>query len=354
MESNIGDIHEDGNVNTLDLYALESYLNSNKETKIKNADLNNDGKIDINDLKILRRHINNWKGYEKLPYLGDITVYGDLDDDEKINSKDYTLILNYIQNKSVTIIEKAADVFSDGKIDDKDKYILAYYISVEEIELPQKCNDLMITYKILNEQEHIVCLRCECQEMPISEMHEFENGKCICGQIEIKDNDIKETYSDVIGTKYEEAITELSKLNITIDVEGNKFNVDEYMTRGDFAELLGKAGNYKEIAITMKNVEKFTDVQPGNMRAGYINAIADAGIMSGYPEGSFGIDDPIDYLNTPSWYIAFLGYEKQAPSTDRGKAVSLGFYDNLEYDYSEKFITRGNAMIIIWNLVNAK
>ena len=34
------------------------------------ADMNADGVVNATDLIILGRHIANWRGYERLPYLG--------------------------------------------------------------------------------------------------------------------------------------------------------------------------------------------------------------------------------------------------------------------------------------------
>lgn len=352
----LGDVNDDGEVNIIDSRFVERYLESGFKINIKNADVNKDGKVTEDDAKILRRYANNWEGYEELPYKGDITVYGDLNDDETINSKDYNIILDYLDNKNVEIDKNAADLFDDGKIDEKDKYLLAYYISVEKIDLPHNCNELVITYKSLNEQEHRVCLNCECEDIynidDIVEIHKFENGKCECGYAEKKENEVKE-YTDVVGTKYEETINELEKLNIRLDVEGNKYNVDANITRGELAELLGKARGLNDIATTLKNVEKFSDVENGTMRCGYINAIAEAGIINEYPDGSFAPDSEVRYSEAFVAFTRFLGYEISGfPNTSQ--ASSLGISQNIYYKSYNESVTKGDIAIMIWNSINAE
>ena len=66
----VGDLNDDGKVNTLDLTLLQRYVNKwdGAENNVKNdlaADVNNDGKVNSLDLTILKRAVNKWEGYEQ-------------------------------------------------------------------------------------------------------------------------------------------------------------------------------------------------------------------------------------------------------------------------------------------------
>lgn len=69
----IGDVNNDGNVNTLDRVILTRYLANWAEypegsINTVAADVNCDGKVNTLDRVILTRYIAHWEGYESLPY----------------------------------------------------------------------------------------------------------------------------------------------------------------------------------------------------------------------------------------------------------------------------------------------
>ncbi|MBQ6884999.1 MAG: hypothetical protein IJN56_04590 [Clostridia bacterium] len=55
--------------------------------------------------------------------------YGDVSGDDKINGRDYALLIQYINGWSVTITETNADVNGDGKINGRDYALLIQYIN---------------------------------------------------------------------------------------------------------------------------------------------------------------------------------------------------------------------------------
>ncbi|MBO5420427.1 MAG: hypothetical protein J6A67_00600, partial [Clostridia bacterium] len=69
----IGDVNNDGNVNTLDRVILTRYIAKWAEYPAESinmvaADVNCDGSVNTLDRVILTRYIAHWGGYESLPY----------------------------------------------------------------------------------------------------------------------------------------------------------------------------------------------------------------------------------------------------------------------------------------------
>ena len=56
-------------------------------------------------------------------------LYGDVNGDGKVNSKDLTVLKRWLAKWSVTIDSEAADVNADGKVNGKDVTVLARYLA---------------------------------------------------------------------------------------------------------------------------------------------------------------------------------------------------------------------------------
>ena len=174
--------------------ALTKYIqNQDEKIDVKAADLNLDGKIDIVDLMILKKHIAKWADFSKLPHdckkpytteikqkdeneheivytcgcglsLGEVSeehelkdgkcakcgyeqkeiLYGDVNGDGTVDFYDVAKLNAYLKNNSTKINEKVADVNADGKITEEDATILYAYTRNEITKLPhshQKITD---------------------------------------------------------------------------------------------------------------------------------------------------------------------------------------------------------------------
>ncbi len=60
---------------------------------------------------------------------------GDINGDDKVNSKDLTRLLKYLSGENVTVNEAALDVNGDGKVNSKDLTRLLKYLSGENVEI---------------------------------------------------------------------------------------------------------------------------------------------------------------------------------------------------------------------------
>ncbi len=70
---------------------------------------------------------------------GKITIIdylpGDINGDGKVNTKDLTRLMKYINHEDVECTEKALDVNGDGKVNTKDLTRLMKYINHEDVEI---------------------------------------------------------------------------------------------------------------------------------------------------------------------------------------------------------------------------
>lgn len=109
-------------------------------------------------------------------------IYGDVNDDGKINNSDLTKLSSYFKNNKTKINEENSDVNLDGKIDEIDYYMikLAYK---GKIELPHKCgNNYKLTFEEKNDNNHYIKVDCDCEKLlkytTLTENHNFKNDKC--------------------------------------------------------------------------------------------------------------------------------------------------------------------------------
>ena len=121
---NKGDLNDDNEVDYADVSLLELHLINSKqlpENKLKNADINNDGKITVTDLTLLIKKIEKTLDYEvtlrdigvnnyyptkneniKLSFNADVT-YGESIKNITINGKEYDLEKNESNEKSYEV-----------------------------------------------------------------------------------------------------------------------------------------------------------------------------------------------------------------------------------------------------------
>jgi hypothetical protein len=87
------------------------------------------------------------------------------------------------------------------------------------------------------------------------------------------------------GAWHAQAISYLASIGIVRGYEDGTFRPDDPITRAEFATL---ASGFAEVdAEAYRHLRLFGDVAAGSWHAGYVNAVAEAGWVAGYPDGTF-------------------------------------------------------------------
>ena len=160
-----GDLTEDGLLTQEDYDKLNLYLSNNinlSNQAKKNADVNGNGTIDEIDLKNLKNRLikyedNKLENYKKVADLNpivDYIVYGDVNEDREINSRDALQIGRYLKNEVELSAQakKNADVNNDGQINNADAVLITREATgAYENTLPSKPIEDYVMYGDLTE-----------------------------------------------------------------------------------------------------------------------------------------------------------------------------------------------------------
>ena len=95
-------------------------------------------------------------------------------------------------------------------------------------------------------------------------------------------------FPDVVKTEYEQAVTELSKLNIISGYEDGTFRPLENITRAEFTAVITRLLALDKEVEAASSDQNFSDMEVGYWATPYINAAFDKKIISGYGDGQFG------------------------------------------------------------------
>ncbi len=146
---------------------------------------------------------------------------------------------------------------------------------------------------------------------------------------------LADTYSDVYEyDSYYTAVNRLSDLGIVSGYGDGTFHGDYSITRAEFAKLIVCAMDAESEARAYGISSKFYDVPQGNWAVPYIAYVASKGIVSGYPDGSFGPANTITYAEALTILGRILGYTEETigaywPTNYIDAAESLGLTKDL-------------------------
>ena len=92
---------------------------------------------------------------------------------------------------------------------------------------------------------------------------------------------------DITGITLEKDMRAMIGLGVMVGYGEGKFRPDEEINRGEFAALLSRVLELPE------GTPKFSDVPPTSALARDIYRASKAGIVNGYGNGKFGMNDPV-------------------------------------------------------------
>lgn len=136
---------------------------------------------------------------------------------------------------------------------------------------------------------------------------------------------VPRTFSDLSSYPWQ---TEIETLHAYGLVEGGgdgSFRPESTLTRGQLCVMLAKAMQYKPST----PAKRFADVEPGMWYADGVNAMAERGLVTGYSDGLFHPEDPVDYEQA----LTILGRIASGLSMSLLEAHSAGMGE-AEADYA--------------------
>lgn len=171
-----------------------------------------------------------------------------------------------------------------------------------------------------------------------------------------------QTFKDVpVDAQYYEAVEKLAELGIITKAE--KFNPQNTLTRGQMAKIVALALN-----LDTKNVKdpKFKDVPTSHQFYPYIAALVNAGIVNGYPDGTYGVGKNVTRAHMAKFVVNGFGLKKSGEMMDFGEnlkpgtelhnnAATLAFYE-IGYIASQPHedLQRAEAATMITNAMAVK
>lgn len=159
------------------------------------------------------------------------------------------------------------------------------------------------------------------------------------------------TFTDVAndGSETSEAIGVLNELGVISGMGDGTFSPYTSLTRAQVAKIavciMGKTN--EAVATT----DAFSDVKSTHWYSGYVNTVAKEGVITGYPDGSFGANDPITYAQMVTILIRLLGYDASDvghkwPQGYIDKANVLGITKGLSLNANDVINRRDAALVI--------
>lgn len=126
------------------------------------------------------------------------------------------------------------------------------------------------------------------------------------------------------GSELSEAVGVLSELGIISGMGDGSFSPYTSLTRAQVAKMaVCIMGKTKEAVAT---TDAFSDVKSTDWYSGYVNVVAKEGIITGYPDGSFGANDYLTYAQAITIAVRLLGYD----ASDVGHRWPQGYLDKAE------------------------
>ena len=160
-------------------------------------------------------------------------------------------------------------------------------------------------------------------------------------------------FKDVDGTKYESAVEYLYEKGIVDGYPDGTFLPDNVVTRAEFVKYLVTACGISNIAQTYTGETEFTDIS-GHWAENYINVAAEYDFLNGYPDGTFLPNENTTYAYATQWCYRALTGRVASSGNYMSRARKLGLLDDVEYDNESGDITRGEACILLRNMMKIK
>lgn len=156
-------------------------------------------------------------------------------------------------------------------------------------------------------------------------------------------------FTDVEGTRYEEAVDFLSAYDIVDGFPDGSFRPEDPVTRGQISKMITIVLGYEDFTINMKST--FADMD-GHWAERYVEVAHGFDIVQGYLDGNFGPDNEITYTEVITMIIRSLGYTDRSlpgswPYDYLVKAGDLGIVNGIPLAGDKA--TRGDIALMMYS-----
>lgn len=167
--------------------------------------------------------------------------------------------------------------------------------------------------------------------------------------------------SDVKGSTYETAVTELMQKGIVSGYPDGTFRPDSNVNRAEAVIMAVKSMEVSESDLNKASGSGFSDLTGYNWAASYINYAAGEKVVSGYPDGTFRPSGEVTVIEMAAMLVNSLGYTTKDltgtwPENYLSKATELGLFKGLAAVTKETGSTpasRGTVAVMIYNALSA-
>ena len=161
--------------------------------------------------------------------------------------------------------------------------------------------------------------------------------------------------TDILGTKYENAVNTLLSLGVVNGFDDNTFKSDENVTRAQFAKMLVESTKLEPT--DGSGTLNFSDVPESHWAYNYIKIAVQNNVINGYPEGLFKPDNTVTYVEAMAMILRAMKLEasmldKSWPSAYINEAKKVGLLDSVDYSFPEIEVNRGETAISLYNMIN--
>lgn len=163
-------------------------------------------------------------------------------------------------------------------------------------------------------------------------------------------------FSDIGNPNLEEAVAVLSALGIVDGYADGDYHPQDALTRAQFCKLMITAMGKGDQAAISGYRTLFSDLGSSHWAAGYVNLAYDQGLISGYGNGTFGPEDPVDLSQAVTMVLKALGYTTDDigpfwPEDYLRKAKELELTEETQ---GLEVLTRGDAALLLYAMLKAE
>ncbi len=163
-------------------------------------------------------------------------------------------------------------------------------------------------------------------------------------------------YADVVYTPRSAQIL-LKSLNIMSGDQNGNMNLDQNLTRAEFAKIAVNASKYKNSVALGAKISVFKDCTYTHWAAPYVKVAVTNGVITGYPDGTFKPENNVLYEEAITVMLKLLGYTNEDfgnswPYGQASLAANLGLNDNMTAVIGQ-YLTRQDVLSLTYNTLAA-